>query len=307
MSTSPVSSGTVPSGTIVVGVDGSTQGQLAVAWAAEQAGLEGRALTLVHGTGESRAWWVAGASAGIDVERLQREAATSAGRAVLEQARETVRTDFPLVEVHTLLQVVDARQALLDLSATASMLVVGSRGRGPVASLVMGSVSAAVTRHAQCPVVVLRPRDTTVTPQGILVGVDRSGHSRAAVEFAYRQASIRALPLTVTYCSFGVVVGENDVPEIPYDTPGYEHERLILDASINGMSEKFPDVRVTLTLGRGLVDTYLIDACRVSDMVVVGSHVDRYLWNYLFNRNVDRSIVMHAPAVVAVVPEPTDD
>ncbi|CAN5345665.1 universal stress protein [soil metagenome] len=301
MSTSPV----LP-GSVVVGVDGSPQSELAVSWAAEQAQLEGRALTLVHGTGSTHAWWMDVAAGSADLGGMKEDAALIAGRALLDTTRQTVAAAFPDVEVHTLLQADDARQTLLDLSEAASMLVVGSRGRGVVASLVLGSVSSAVTRHAACPVVVLRPRDPDVTPQGILVGVDRSGRSRAAVEFAYRQASIHALPLTVTHCSFGIVVGPDDVPEIPYDTPGYEQERLLVDAAVNGMSEKFPDVRVTLTLGRGLVDTFLIDAAHASSMVVVGSHADRFLWNYVFNRNVDRSVVMHAPAVVAVVPEPSD-
>ncbi|CAN5368722.1 universal stress protein [soil metagenome] len=296
-----MSTSSVPSGSIVVGVDGSPQSELAVTWAAEQARLEGRTLVLAHGTGNAQLWWI---EAAADLEGDHRDAALNAGRILLDQTLQAVTTAFPDVQSHTFLQADDARQMLLDLSKTASMLVVGARGRGVVASLVMGSVSATVTRHAVCPVVVLRPRDAAVTPLGIVVGIDRSGNSRAAVEFAYRQASIRGLPLTVTHCSFDVVVGPHDVPEIPYDTPGYEEERLLLDASTNGMAEKFPDVRVSLTLGRGLVDTFLIDAARSRAMVVVGSHADRFLWNYVFDRNVDRSVVMHAPAIVAVVPEP---
>ncbi len=299
-----MSTPTLPSGTIVVGVDGSEHSDLAVTWAAEQASLEGRRLTLFHGTGSQEAWWAG--TAGVDVAALQVDAARTGGHQVLEQARAKVEQDFPHLEVHTLLQVRDARQGLLELSEQAAMMVLGSRGRGPVASLVLGSVSAAVTRHAECPVVVMRPRDPSFTPLGILVGVDRSGHSRAAIEFAYRQASLRSLPLRVTHCSFDVMVGPDDVPEIPYDTPGYEDERLLLDASVNGMAEEFPDVRVSLTLGRGLVDTYLSSAARSSAMVVVGSHHDRFLWNQLFNRNVDRSVVLHAPSVIAIVPEPAE-
>ena len=134
---------TVPSGSIVVGVDGSSQSDLAVTWAADQARLEKRPLTLAHGTGNTYTQWVDVAGAGGNLDDLQREAALSSGRVLLEQTRQTVTAAFPGVEVHTVLRAEDPRQALFDLAESASMLVVGSRGRGPVASLVMGSVSAA--------------------------------------------------------------------------------------------------------------------------------------------------------------------
>ena len=80
------------------------------------------------------------------------------------------------------------------------MIVVGSRGRGPVTSLLLGSVSVAVSKHASCPVVVQRPTPTDTTRHGILVGVDGTESSLPAIEFAYRMASSRELSLTVLHC-----------------------------------------------------------------------------------------------------------
>src|SRR6478736_648774 len=76
------------------------------------------------------------------------------------------------------------------------MVVLGSRGRGRVSSLLLGSVGVAVVGHATCPVVVRRPARDRVR-RGVLVGTDLTDDSRPALEFAYGLASVRHLTLTV--------------------------------------------------------------------------------------------------------------
>ncbi|MEP6816525.1 MAG: universal stress protein [Marmoricola sp.] len=290
----------VPTGTIVVGVDGSAPSDRAVTWAAEQASLEGRALTLAHGVGLGEGTWL-GAD-GVSGEAVF-EAVRAEGQIVLDRAASAVIHGFPDVETRTVLPMTDPRLALLELAEQAAMVVVGSRGRGPVASLVLGSVSVAVTRHATCPVVVVRPALPGDRVRGILVGVDGTGNSAAAVEFAYRQASARALPLTVMHCFVDVLSTSRGPWQVPYDSPGLEEQRLILDATVNGMGEKFPDVPVTLTLGRGLVQDCLVHASQSMDMVVVGAHPKHTLIGLVFDPHVDSAVMEHAPCIVAVVPE----
>ncbi|CAN5538587.1 universal stress protein [soil metagenome] len=293
--------GAVHVGTIVVGVDGSEPGDAALAWAAEQASLEGRRLTLVHGIGYSGLAW--GGGYGYDQSTLI-EALSSDGRDILTRCQATVERDHPGLEVEVELARVDPRTALLHHAETATMLVVGSRGRGPVASLVLGSVSAAVSRHAACPVVVIRPRDTERLRLGVLVGVDGDGTSSAALEFAYRQASTRGLPLTVMHCFVDPGHDQRSQSVIPYDTPGLEDQRLVLDESVAGLGEKFPDVTVSLVLSRGLPDTCLVTAAADMDLVVVGADTGRGLLGLVLDPRVDRYVVEHAATVVAVVPEP---
>ena len=58
------------------------------------------------------------------------------------------------------------------------MVVLGSRGRGPMRTLLLRSVGVAVTKHAECPVVVVRPGNRGLVRNGVLVGADGSEHSQ---------------------------------------------------------------------------------------------------------------------------------
>lgn len=192
----------VPSGCVVVGVDGSAQGDEALRWAAEQAVLEERPLVVLHaadvGTALAAAW---AGSPGADYGAVRQEV-EAAGRALVDGAARAARDLAPGVRLQTAVGPLEARQALLAASTRASLLVIGSRGRGPLRSLVLGSVSAAVARHAQCAVVVLRPRpggDACTPWSGVTVGATGDVAGPEAVERAFRHATARRLPLTVLH------------------------------------------------------------------------------------------------------------
>lgn len=288
----------IPAGTVVVGVDGSGNSDDALAWAAEQAGLERRGLTLVHAIGPSGAAWAE--AYGMD-HGLLLDAMRGEGQVILDRARALVEQSHPGLEVHDLLRLTDPRLALMELSEQAATVVVGSRGRGPVKRLVLGSVSVAVARHASCPVVVIRPHDPGAARHGVLVGIDGTERSVPALEFAFRQAAQRSLPLTVMYCFWDVRGAASGMGPVDDDEPGFDTERLLLSEAVSGQRERFPDVPVTLQLARGLADDCLVRAAHRMDMVVVGVHTTRSLIGF-FEGQVDRAVVEHAPCVVAVVP-----
>ena len=150
-------------GTIVVGVDGSPSARRALAWAADQAACERRPITLVHAVGPQGGVWMdqAGFDTRVGLEHMQ-----TASQRLLADARADVARRAPELEVHEILRVADPRDVLLDLSREAAMVVVGSRGRGPMRTLLLGSVGVAVTRHAECPVVVLRPGNPGLVRNG---------------------------------------------------------------------------------------------------------------------------------------------
>ena len=292
----------IPSGSILVGVDGSDSAERALEWAIDQAVLERRPLTLVHGAGPSM--WYADA-VGLD-QRLVVEAIRDDAYAVVRAARDQVKARAPGLEIHESLQMGDARSVLLDLSSDASMIVLGSRGRGPVKSLLLGSVAVAVTRHASCPVVVLRPRNLGSVRHGVLVGADGTERSSTTLEFAYRQASLRGLPLTVMHCFWDVrsaTIGSGVVSD---DEPDLEIKRELLSESVSGMTEKFPDVPVRKVLARGLTDKCLVAAAETMDMLVVGARERGSLSGMVYG-SVASAVVEHASSIVAVVPHASHD
>jgi nucleotide-binding universal stress UspA family protein len=137
----------VPGPRVVVGVDGSPPSKLALQWA------EFLATTMQASIEAVSAWHIPAAlipAAGLPDVDLQSVTAQTLHDTVVGALGDT-----PAVPVHELVGHGDAAQVLLQASKDAQMLVVGSRGHGGFTGLLLGSVSAACTQHAQCPVLVV--------------------------------------------------------------------------------------------------------------------------------------------------------
>ena len=229
---------------------------------------------------------------------------------MLGNARRLAATEAPDVEIRTHLVDDDPRDALIDASATTELVVVGSRGRGSLRRLVLGSVSTAVARHAQCPVVVCRPPGTPPGRPRVVVGADGTDSSLPVIEFAFRQASLRGAPLTVMHCFFDVVAAANGAqlvaPRGTNDDPELDDLRLLLAESVAGFGEKFPDVDVDLQLARGLVDECLLDQAPSAELLVVGRR-QASAWARLLDGSCALAVLERAKTTVAVVPEPRHD
>ena len=294
----------LPNGAIVVGIDGSESSDRALTWAAGEAALDHRPLVLVHaigGLGTPGTVWLTEGDPMVTKMR-------AVGEDLLAAASQQLVGRHPSVQVHTRVVTDDARKAILDLANQAWMVVLGSRGRGTVRSLLLGSVSAAVARHATCPVVVVRPHHPGTVRRGVLVGADGTAASLATLEFAYREASVRQLPLTVMHCVDDVLAQMTSAHLVPTDDPALEGARLLLAESVAGMSEKYPDVPVHLELCRGAAAHALSTAADTMNLLVVGRRHAGAL-SRLVTGDVSGYLVEHARTVVVVVPErsgPTD-
>jgi nucleotide-binding universal stress UspA family protein len=147
-----------PPSVIVVGLDDSPSGRRALAWAAAEASRRGATLQVIT------AWhWEATEGAPlIPVDpAMLRSSAEATQRAALAEVLATV--DPPPVVACEVVETA-AAQALVEASRHAELVVVGTHGRGPVRSLLLGSVSHAVIKHAACPVVVMPPPHTEPEP-----------------------------------------------------------------------------------------------------------------------------------------------
>lgn len=266
-------------GAVVVAIDGSEDAERALSWAADQAALEGRRLvTLTAG--------------GVSAEH---------GRA----AAAAVRSRHPELSAESMDRPEDPREALIAASRTAHLLVLGSRGRGTMASLLLGSVSAAVSAHAMCPVVVCRPSPETGVGSGVLVGADGTVQSREVIEFAFRVASLRRSPLTVLHCYWDAVAAVTGLKEATpemLDRPEFGDLRAVLAESVAGFGETYPDVAVTLSARHGLLDRALASGSEVWGLIVVGRHPVTSLGNALTG-SIATAVLERAACPVAVVPE----
>ncbi len=169
----------------------------------------------------------------------------------------------------------------------------------------LGSVSAAVSAQAFCPVVVCRPAAVGDTQAGVVVGADATPESLPVLEFAYRQASLRNLPLTVLHSFWDAAAAVAQYHEArgeKADWPELEDLRATLSQSVAGLAEKYPDVPVTLTLKHGFADEALSPRHGGWDMIVVGRHPLTSLGR-LLTGSISTAVIERAHATVAVVPE----
>jgi nucleotide-binding universal stress UspA family protein len=287
-------------GSIVVGVDGSDGAARALSWAVEQARAENRPLTLLHSGGESllRATLLLEAG-GVDHEALF-DRLRAADVALMKRSAAQVTAANPRLLVDVMIVGTDARTALVEASHRAHMVVLGSRGRGPVASVLLGSVSRHVAMHASCPVVVCRGPAGGGRPRRVVVGSDWTTSSTKVKEFAFRLAADHSVPLTVLHAMWLVPEALAERPLVSVDDT--EGLGAMLAESVAGMREKYPDVTVLFELRRGLPDDCLVRATPDDALLVVGRpHHD--LVSRVMDGATALSVVERARCVVAVVPE----
>jgi nucleotide-binding universal stress UspA family protein len=285
-------------GAIVVGVDGSPLGEHAVLWAAEEARLQNRSLLLVHAiepiSANQLAWL---SSAGIPPHQVNREAQDVAAR-VIERARTLADDRRPAERVETEIRLGDPRRVLLDHAERAPLVVVGTRGHGRVAGLLLGSVSGAVLRHATCPVAVVRPGPAE--SRGVLLGVDLSLAGLPAVEAAFGQASQRRLPLTVVHCLWDTLIGRDAWAHVDPSDPDADEARRLVAETLAGAQEKYPDVAVRVELTRGAIEDCLVDLSQLHELLVIGRSAGR-LRHLTWGAHAT-TIAEHAHSPVLVVP-----
>jgi nucleotide-binding universal stress UspA family protein len=138
---------------IVVGIDGSPGGDAALRFAVEEAAIRGLALRIVCAWEPTAGQWVGEAFVATADSVVEAEAhAEEVLRLALEQVASGAAIEATAVAIEG-----HPSTVLVEQARGASLLVVGSRGRGATASLLLGSVSAGVVRHAPCPVVVVPP------------------------------------------------------------------------------------------------------------------------------------------------------
>jgi nucleotide-binding universal stress UspA family protein len=289
-------------GSIVLAVDGSKHAERATHWAADQAFLEGRRLVVMSAASTGRILEPAHPIPRTHLDPVE-DGVEDAG-AIVEGGVALATRLHPGLTVQALPAIGDPRQILIDLSSQARLIVTGSHGRGTFRSMLLGSVSAAVSKYATCPVMVCRP-SSGAAGGGVVVGADGTPQSVPVIQFAFEQASRRGWQLTVLHSFWDVVAAVAHYKGMSEDDliPGeLQQLHMVLSESVAGLREMYPDVAVSLQLRHGLVDEALSPRGASWDLVVVGRHPVGSLDSWLHG-SIAIAVLERSHATVAVVPQ----
>ncbi|MDV7083943.1 universal stress protein [Rhodococcus sp. IEGM 248] len=257
---------------IVVGVDGSEAASAAVAWAARAAAALSLPLHIVTVVHIPAFYYTEPYLAESFKEELEDTAKARLGSARVH-AKQTV--DEPL-DITTEQHEGKVSQTLIELSANARMVVLGSRGHGEFTGLLVGSTTSAVAAHGHCPLVVVRGRTMDGQPptEGpIVVGVDGSESSKAAVEVAFEQAAARGASLVAVnvWSDVSVQPSLGASPEDPLWSSIQTGEEVVLSERLAGYQERYPDVTVERIVARDRPVRVLSEFAEKAQLIVVGS------------------------------------
>lgn len=257
---------------ILVGVDGSPSALQAVEWAAREAVRRQLPVRLFHACVLPPRSRHITAHAGAEVP----EVLVEQGHRWLRRAKARAREAASAVQVETELRVGSPVAKMVDESAHALMVVLGSRGLGGFRGMLVGSVSSGVAARGRCPVVVVRgpvPGEPPPERGPVVVGVDGSPTSDAAVAFAFEEASLRETSLLAVHTWLDVSVAETWAA-LPFDIDWQavaEDEGRLLAERLSGWGEKYPDVPVRREVLRDRPVRGLLAQAEGAQLIAVGS------------------------------------
>ena len=281
--------------TIVVGVDTSTAGRKALVFALREALVRGAEVVAVRSwTPPPFALDYPVASSEDEYEQHLAAAASTLAEEQLKLAVEEV-PGADAVPTRALAVHGPAAQVLVDAARDAVLLVVGSRGHGALSRAVLGSVSSSVLHHASGPVAVVpASAEVSASVRRVLVGVDHSPESTAALRLAIDEASLHDAPLVPVHVHQHVITGEEcvDLNELEQS----ERASLRAAAVAAGGTQRLAEPEVVI----GHPAAGLESVATPADLLVVGSR-GRGGFTGLLLGSTSTQLAQHATAPVLVV------
>lgn len=285
---------------LVVGVDGSDAGLLAVDWAVDEAARRGLPLRLVYASLWARY------EGPVVAGGRERPSEQVRAEHIVGSATERARRRNPKVPVSAEVVPEEAVDALLREGLHASVLVTGSRGRGQLKGMLLGSVGLAVAARAHCPVIVVRGNEAARagTHERILLGAGNPATGGEAVRFAFREAEARRCSLDVVRAWRCPVHETTDHPRSAGEPACHHKEQAsaLLDALLHDAVADHPGVRVRPDTVEGPARKVLLRRSAAADLVIVGAQRRQDHFGLQLGR-VTHTLLHHAPCPVAVVPQ----
>lgn len=266
---------------VAVGVDGSDHGRRAVEWAAREAALRHAPLHVIH----AFVWPL------LRIPPVFADIGPAGGlRAhaddLVSEAANAARSVAPRIKVHTTVRTAFPADALAAESRRSSYVVVGSRGLGAFGRMLAGSVTADLVVRTRCPVAVIgHPAAEPNTYAPVVVGVDGSPHSEAALETAIDLAAHWHARLLAVHVA----------PTL------WSGQRAAVEAVVEPWLEKHPDLDAGVAIVEGHAGGALVELSRTARALVVGSRGAGGFAGMLIG-SVSQATLHHAHCPVVVVP-----
>jgi nucleotide-binding universal stress UspA family protein len=260
---------------IVVGVDGSPSSDMAVRWAAQEAGMRNIPLSLVHVV-ERPPWGLFALGGGAlpppyETNESQKNEGQEIISAAVELAKDSTQNgSLAQLDVEVYFSAIGP--ALFDLSTQAQLIVVGSRGHSRVDRVLLGSVSTGLIHHARCPVAVIHdgvPVAAQPSQLPVMVGIDGSPASESATAIAFDEASWRGVELITVHAWSDAHA--SDIPSVEWSAQQAVGEEALAER-LAGWRERYPDVTVRRRIVLDAPAPHLLEEAESSQLLVVGSH-----------------------------------
>lgn len=275
---------------IIIGVDGSEQSRIALAWGLKRATERGASVELLHVAddsflSESVAFLSEAQKASEEMLEAERSYARSLGFEGPLSGSAVV--GHPIVEVEV-------------ASKRADLLVLGAHAGSKWSGSFFGTRAVKIAAVAHCPVAVIPTTENAEATRGIVVGLDGSSAAHTAIEYAAAEASRRGTSLTAVYAW------------MPPLTPGLEYlwsEELIesqrdaaqeaISIGVSGLSERYPDLTINQEIVQSAPVSALLQIGADAELLVVGSR-GRGAISRLLLGSVSHGVLQALPCPVIV-------
>ncbi|WP_050792877.1 universal stress protein [Gordonia neofelifaecis] len=280
---------------VVAAVDGSAGATDALRWAARAAARENRRLRIISVAEVVTGAYAPGAAMGL---AMVRDAVRAEAQRAVDEALALTQELAPDVSAYG--HVIEGAPSLVlrAVSSRAHLVVVGSRGLVGAKSLLLGSVSADLTAHANCPVVVVPGPPPRSGP--VVVGLDGSPLSQQAATVAFQQADLLDEQLVAVYAYGGSPRGLlHHGGDRLIDDMRLDAEELVSE-QLAGNVVDHPDVRVSRIAAVDTPARRILDVGRDAQLIVIGSR-GRGGFQGLLLGSTSQAVVQVAPCPVIVV------
>lgn len=278
------------SDTIIVGVTDAPAARRAVDWAVARAVERGQRVELVA---------VVGGAIGVVGEESVVAEASAHTRRLLDD--EAARVAGSGVEISTRIERGNPVAKLLDASAAAALLVIGSDYTGPESGPARGAHGLRIAAAANCPVVVV-PDLELGERKGVVVGVDGSEVSEEAIRFAAAEADRLGEPLIAVSVWTPLVAPRNAIavyPELYLENMQAATEET-LALSLAGLSSAYPDLEVIRRVERGYPSAVLIETAKTARLTVLGTHGRGAIRRFLLG-SISQEVLARLASITAIV------